>query len=110
TDHRYGSSLGPTFHAILACRLGMPEVAYEHFMRAASADLQDSRGNAADGIHGASCGGMWQAVVLGFAGLQLSDERYIVNPRLPSHWKRLSFSFLHQGEKVNLVLSHHGST
>jgi kojibiose phosphorylase len=104
TDHRYGSSLGPTFHTILACRLGMPEVAYEHFMRAASADLEDSRGNADEGIHGASCGGMWQAAVLGFAGLRVTPEGYRVEPRLPKHWKRLRFTFRQRGKPVEVVV------
>jgi len=104
TDHRYGSSLGPTFHAILACRLGMPEVAYEHFMHAAGADLEDSRGNAAEGIHGASCGGMWQAAVLGFAGLRVTPDGYRVEPHLPRHWKRLCFAFRHRGQPVEAVV------
>jgi len=104
TDHRYGSSLGSTFHAILACRLGKPEVAYEHLMRAAGADLEDSRGNAGEGIHGASCGGMWQAAVLGFAGLRVTPEGYHVASHLPKHWKRLRFTFWHRGQPVEVVV------
>jgi len=104
TDHQYGSSLGPTFHAIMACRLGMPEVAYEHFVRAASADLEDSRGNVGEGIHGASCGGMWQAAVLGFAGLRVTPDGYHVAPHLPKHWKSLRFTFRHQGKPVEVVV------
>ncbi|MGQ9852568.1 MAG: hypothetical protein ACUVTG_04115 [Candidatus Oleimicrobiaceae bacterium] len=57
TDHRFGSSLGPAVHAILACRVGDVDRAYEHFLRAALVDLQDLRGNTSDGIHAASCGG-----------------------------------------------------
>jgi len=98
TDHAYGSSLSPAMYAWAACELGEPELAYEHFMRAARADLEDVRGNAHDGIHAASAGGLWQAVVFGFAGLKLTDEGSTVNPRLPSHWKRLAFS-LQVGEK-----------
>jgi trehalose/maltose hydrolase-like predicted phosphorylase len=58
TDHTFGSSLGPSIQAIMACKAGDP-AAYEHFMRAARADLFDVRGNAGDGIHGASAGGIW---------------------------------------------------
>ena len=57
TDHTYGSSLGPSIQAIMACQVGKPEEAYEHFIRAARADLRDARGNAGDGIHAASAGG-----------------------------------------------------
>jgi kojibiose phosphorylase len=109
TDLTYGSSLGPAIHALLAARLGEPEAAYEHFIHAARTDLQDVRGNTADGIHAATAGGLWQAVVFGFAGLRLSEEGYTVTPHLPSHWKQLSFSFLDRGENVHLVLSHPGS-
>jgi kojibiose phosphorylase len=98
TDHSYGSSLGPAIHAWAACELERPDLAYEHFMRAARADLQDVRGNAGDGIHAASAGGLWQTLVFGFAGLRLTQDGHRVNPRLPTHWKRLSFSFCHRGE------------
>jgi kojibiose phosphorylase len=96
TDHTLGSSLGPSIQAIMACKVNDP-AAYEHFMRAARADLFDVRGNAGDGIHGASAGGLWQAVVFGFAGLRLFADRWEVQPRLPAHWKHLSFHFIQHG-------------
>lgn len=104
TDHTYGSSLGPAIHAILACELGMSEAAYEYFMRAALVDLEDVRGNAAEGIHGGSAGGVWQAVVFGFAGLRLTAEGYTLNPRLPAAWRRLALSFRHHGLEVRVDL------
>ena len=104
TDHTHGSSLGPAIHAILACELDMPEVAYKHFMRAALSDLEDARGNAADGIHGASAGGVWQALVFGFAGLRLTADGYTLNPKLPASWRRLAFSFRRHGLEVRVDL------
>jgi beta-phosphoglucomutase len=99
TDHEHGSSLGPSITAIMACRMGEPDEAYEHFMRAARADLQDVRHNAGDGIHAASAGGLWQAAVLGFAGLRLSDTGCQTKPQLPSHWRRLAFSVYCRGKR-----------
>lgn len=99
TDHQYGSSLGPSFHAWAACEMGRPDEAYEHFMLATRADLRDVRGNAGHGIHAASAGGVWQAVAFGFAGLRLREDGYKINPRLPSHWRRLRFKFRHCGEQ-----------
>ncbi len=93
TDHAYGSSLAPSVHATLACELARPEEAYEHFMRAALVDLDDVRGNAADGIHAASAGGLWQALVFGFGGLRLTNAGPVANPRLPPNWTRLKFRF-----------------
>jgi kojibiose phosphorylase len=104
TDHTYGSSLSPAIHAILACELDMPEVAYEHFMRAALVDLEDVRGNTADGVHGASAGGVWQALVFGFAGLRLTADGYTLNPRLPASWRQLAFGFQHRGLEVRVDL------
>lgn len=97
TDLTYGSSLGPSIQAIVACMMDEQQDAYEHFIRAARADLRDVRGNAGDGIHAASAGGAWQAVVFGFGGLHLSERGWTTRPRLPKHWKRLSFKFFQHG-------------
>ena len=105
TDHTYGSSLGPAIQAIMACDVGLPDEAYEHFIRAVRADLRDARGNAGDGIHGASAAGTWQSVVFGFGGLRVSQEGWTVNARMPSHWKRLKFSFQYHGQPQQVELT-----
>ena len=98
TDHTYGSSLGPSIMTIVACDVGKPDDAYEHFIRAVRADLRDVRGNAGDGIHAASAGGTWQAVVFGFGGLRIGADGWNTHPRLPKHWQRLSFKFIYRGQ------------
>jgi kojibiose phosphorylase len=98
TDHSYGSSLGPSIQAIMACEVGKQDEAYEHFIRAVRADLRDIRGNAGDGIHGASAAGTWQAVVFGFGGLHVSKDEWKITPRLPKHWRRLAFKFFYKGK------------
>ncbi len=104
TDHTYGSSLGPSIQAIMACDAGDPEGAYEHFIRAAHADLRDVRGNADDGIHAASAGGTWQALVFGFAGLRITADGWTTHSRLPHHWKRLAFNLFHRGQMIAVDL------
>lgn len=99
TDLEYGSSLGPSIQTIMAVRRGDMPNAYENFMRAAHADLKDVRGNASDGIHGASAGGLWQAAVFGFGGLQFTDGGWKVEPKLPEHWTRLAFRFFWKGKQ-----------
>ena len=98
TDHEHGSSLGPSISAVMACRVGRCDDGYQHFLRAARADLLDVRHNAGDGIHGASAGGLWQAVVFGFAGLKITDEGWTTNPSLPDGWTRLAFKFYYRGK------------
>jgi len=99
TDLTFGSSLGPSIQAILATRVGSQKDAYENFMHAARADIEDVRGNARDGIHGASAGGLWQAVVFGFGGLHIENDRWYIQPHLPAHWKHLQFKFMWRGEE-----------
>ncbi|HEX5334368.1 MAG TPA: hypothetical protein VFW55_00715 [Propionicimonas sp.] len=104
TDHEHGSSLGPAISAVMACRAGEPEVGYQHFLRAARADLLDVRHNAGDGIHGASAGGLWQAVVFGFAGLEVTADGWRTTPMLPKHWTRVEFGFDHRGVRQRVVV------
>ena len=96
TDH--GSSLSPAIHAWVAARLDLADIAYEMFERAAAIDLEDRQGNVADGIHAASCGGLWQALFFGFCGLHLTDDGPAVDPKLPAHWRRVSFSVTYRGK------------
>lgn len=91
TDITYGSSLGPSIQAILASDLNKIEEAYHYFIQSAFVDLHDPRGNGADGIHGACAGGVWQATVFGFGGLQLTENGPVTQPHLPAHWTRLKF-------------------
>jgi kojibiose phosphorylase len=98
TDITYGSSLGPAIHAILASDLGKSAQAYQHFMQAALVDIEDVRGNAHEGIHGASAGGIWQAMIFGFGGVQFTKERPIATPHLPSGWTRLKFKLHWRGK------------
>jgi kojibiose phosphorylase len=104
TDHTYGSSLGPAIHAWAACIMDQPELAYDFFMLAARADLDDVRGNAGEGIHAASAGGIWQAAVFGFGGLRIHGDEYTTAPRLPAHWKRLAFKFYLRGQQHEVDL------
>jgi kojibiose phosphorylase len=104
TDHGYGSSLGPAIHAWAACIMEKPDLAYDFFMLAAGADLNDVRGNTGDGIHAASAGGIWQAAVFGFAGLRIQGDGFTTKACLPAHWKRLAFNFYLRGQRHEVEL------
>jgi kojibiose phosphorylase len=103
TDITYGSSLAPGIHSILASRLGDPATAYRLYMQAALVDLKDLRLNTEHGIHGATAGSVWQAVVFGFGGLRLTDQGLTATPRLPAHWQRLRFKLFYRGEQREFV-------
>jgi len=100
TDHEHGSSLGPAVTALLACLLGNAADGHAHFMHAARTDLHDNRMNTRDGIHAATAGGLWQAIVFGFAGLILGPEGHRFSPLLPAHWSRLAFALQLRGQDL----------
>jgi trehalose/maltose hydrolase-like predicted phosphorylase len=99
TDHDYGSSLTPAFHVILACELGLEETAYRMFMKGALVDLEDQRGNSDEGVHCACAGAVWQAAILGFAGLRLGEDGFTTNPLWPDGWTRLAFTVSYKGKQ-----------
>ena len=67
-------------------------------------DLADVSGNTVDGVHVASTGGVWMALVHGFAGMRDHGGRMSFDPRLPSHWGRLAFSLRFQDRVLRVVL------
>ncbi|MBN8636835.1 MAG: glycoside hydrolase family 65 protein [Anaerolineae bacterium] len=102
-DH--GSSLSPAMHAWTAARLGLIETAYELFDHAVHIDLHDNKGNVRDGIHAAACGGVWQAIVFGFCGLHIDAAgQPAVDPRLPEHWRSVTFTVYYRGEKQTFTV------
>ncbi len=101
-DH--GSSLSPAMHALVASHLGLNEEAYDYFLYAATLDLEDHKGNVRDGIHAACCGGVWQAVVMGLCGLELTEHGPITRPHLPAHWKRVTFRIFYQGKPMTITV------
>jgi len=109
TDHTFGSSLGPSIHALLGCQLDQRQEAYGHFVRAAFADLHDLRGNTRDGIHAASAGGVWQVVAMGFGGMHIGPQGPEFTARLPKHWERLRFTIRYHGQRIAVDLRQEGS-
>jgi len=96
----HGSSLSPPIHAAVAAQLGDVELAASYFRQTAEIDLANRMGNAAGGVHAAALGGLWQAVVFGFAGLTLSEEGPRVHPRLPAGWRAARFAIQWRGTRV----------
>lgn len=96
----HDSSLSAIIHSILCVRLERDREAWELFQRALEIDLSEAKMGAAEGVHIANCGGIWQGVILGFAGMkwEYDCDQPTFHPRLPKHWKSLSFSVCMKGE------------
>jgi maltose phosphorylase len=85
------SSLSACIHSIVASRIGKIEKAYEHYLRTARLDLDDYNKEVSEGLHITSMAGTWLAIVEGFGGMRILDNKLFLNPLIPEKW--LSYSF-----------------
>jgi len=85
------SSLSPSTHSIIASEVKDHTRGYLYFLFSLYADLKNTHSNTGDGIHAASLGGTWQAVIMGFAGFRNIHNLPSFEPRVPAHWKNIKF-------------------
>jgi alpha,alpha-trehalose phosphorylase len=98
------SSLSACVQAIMAAEIGYQGKAMQHFMHALFMDLADLAGNTTDGVHMASAGGVWLALVHGFLGLRRHDDQIRFSPRLPDEWSHLTVNLPHRGRRLRITL------
>lgn len=101
----HGSSLSPAIVASLLARAGRADEALAMLRMALALDLDDLTGTTAAGLHVATLGGVWQAVLAGFAGLRVRDGVLGIDPRLPDAWRSLELRFRCLGRKVRLLVT-----
>ena len=99
----HGSSLSVGMHARVAARLGHPEMALR-FRQTPATDL-DLDPSSAGGVRIAGLGSLWQAVMLGFAGLDLTGDALGIDPQLPPQWRSLSFRVCWRGRSVAIRIT-----
>jgi alpha,alpha-trehalose phosphorylase len=104
------STLSACIQSVIASEVGYPEAALEYFVDACAVDLVDAHHNTADGIHIASCGGTWLALVAGFGGLRDFDGEVRFHPRLPEEWDRLRFRVRVRGQLVEVDMTPEATT
>ena len=100
----HGSSLSPSIHALIAARLRDTSLAQRYLKQASEIDLGNNMGNAAGGVHAAALGGLWQAIVFGFAGVRVQADGLSLGPHLLSHWQRLAFPLQWRGRRLNVSI------
>jgi alpha,alpha-trehalose phosphorylase len=96
------SSLSACVQSIMAAEIGLDEVAAAHFQHALFMDLADLAGNTTDGVHMASAGGVWMALVFGFGGVRDHGGVISIDPRVPAGWGRLRFRLAVQGRHLTI--------
>ncbi|MDR3107531.1 MAG: hypothetical protein LBU05_04965, partial [Bifidobacteriaceae bacterium] len=99
------SSLSAVAQAIMAAEVGYQELAQKYFFAALYVDLSNLHGNASDGVHVASAGGVWSSLVFGFGGLRDADGRLSFDPRLPELWPGITFQLTFRGSRLSVCLT-----
>ena len=99
------STLSAVVQAILAAEVGYQDLALEYFRQSIFVDLADLHHNAADGVHVASAGGVWTALVSGFGGMRDHFGELSFDPRLPAGWPELSFVLHWHGTRLQITIT-----
>jgi alpha,alpha-trehalose phosphorylase len=98
------SSLSACIQSIVAAEVGHVNKALEYARSALFVDLADRHQNAKDGLHIASMGGTWMAIVHGFAGFRDFDGRFSFAPVLPPGIARLRFPLTIRGARFRVEI------
>ncbi|TNU76830.1 glycoside hydrolase family 65 protein [Miniimonas arenae] len=96
------STLSAVVQSIIAAEVGYSGLAEAYFSSAVYVDLADLHHNADAGVHVASLGGVWNALVAGFGGMRDYLAEWSFDPRLPSSWDHLTFRLCLQGNRLRV--------
>lgn len=101
----HDSSLSPSMHAIAYADIGNATKAYEYFEKSLKIDVNDNFSDSNDGLHATALGGIWLALIRGFAGISTTSEQLNINPCLPSGWKYIHFLYRYLGNNLDFLIS-----
>ena len=103
----HDSSLSASVHGILAAWMGRMGEAEKFLKRVMEIDMSLEKKGAAEGIHIANCGGLWQMIVYGFAGLKSAMwcNEIQLEPHLPEKWRKLEFVLAWQGKRYQIAVT-----
>jgi alpha,alpha-trehalose phosphorylase len=104
------SSLSACVQAAVAAQVGRIGSAVRYLGQALALDLADTHRNTIDGVHIANCGGVWAALVNGFAGIRFRGHVLAIEPSPPEPgtslpWDGLTVRFLHRGNRCEMTVS-----
>lgn len=103
----HDSSLSFGVHAHLSSQLGLHDQAWKYFTRSLMLDLRDILHNTGrEGVHMASLGATWQALVYGMIGLWTDHNGITSNVQLPEEVKSVSFSVWYHGTRYRISADH----
>lgn len=85
------SSLSASIYSIMAADVHYEDKAVEMYERTARLDLDNYNNDTEDGLHITSMSGSWLAIVQGFAGMRIRNNRLHFDPFLPQKWEGYTF-------------------
>lgn len=103
----HGSTLSRVVHAQLANIIGDKALSWELYSDALSSDFNDIQGGTtAEGIHAGVMAGTILVAMQSYAGVDVRDGQLSINPRMPEHWRTISFNVGLQANRFKLEVSH----
>lgn len=103
------SSLSAATHAVLAADLHKEEKAFEMYSRTARLDLDNYNNDTDDGLHVTSMTGSWLAIVQGFAGMRVKNNKLALAPFVPQQWDGYSFRLNFRGRLLSVTVDKKGT-
>jgi len=104
----HGSTLSQVVHsAILKHLESRNGEMWERFMKAARSDIYDTQGGTTqEGIHCGVMAGTVDIIMETFSGISIFNDYIKIAPRLPSHWKSISFSIIRKKVWYDIYVDH----
>ncbi|WP_028707318.1 glycoside hydrolase family 65 protein [Propionicicella superfundia] len=96
------STLSSVVQSIIAAEVGYADLALGYFRTAVFVDLADLHRNTDAGVHVASLGGVWNALVAGFGGMRDYLGVWSFDPRLPDDWAALTYRLTIHGNRLRV--------
>jgi len=99
------STLSGVVQSIIAAEVGHHQLSQQYFLSSLYVDLADLHKNTSDGVHVASTGGIWSALVNGYGGMRDWLGSITFDPRLPADWDELTFRVAIKGSRLRVDLA-----
>ena len=103
----HGSTLSRLVHAHLANRAGDASLSWKLYDEALESDYVDTQGGTTkEGIHAGVMAGTVLLALVSYAGLDVTGPVVSIVPRLPAHWRTISFNIGFRGHRYFFEVGH----
>jgi trehalose/maltose hydrolase-like predicted phosphorylase len=99
------SSWGPPITSAVAAQIENTVKAYQYFQVTLNTDKKNIFENTDKGMHTPAVGGSWIAMMYGFCGIRILDDRVLITPNLPELWQSVTTQFCYLDFVVKLMIT-----